>query len=243
MANRNQKKLLQDYSGLITDIHSHLLPGLDDGAQTIDESINYIIKLKKLGYKKLIITPHVILGGYNNTPEIIKETLYDLRNELIKRQIDIKLEAAAEYYLDNNFLSLIEKQEILYFGKEKYVLFESSYYDHSDLIYNAIFLLHTYGYKPVFAHPERYGYYQNDINHYIKIKEKGVYFQMNIVSLLSNYSPGSKKTAEMLIDNDMIDFLGTDLHNENYIHGITQMLNNKYIYKLIKSGKLLNNTL
>ena len=135
---------------------------------------------------------------------------------------------------------LIETEQLLCFGKEKYVLFETSFYSPTDDIYQAIFLMHTHGYKPVYAHPERYMYYHQDFYIYKELKEKGVLFQMNLVSLLNNYSPGSKKIAEQLIDHQMIDFVGTDVHNENYLIGIKQLLYNKYLYKLLNSGKLLN---
>ncbi|MFH2140900.1 MAG: CpsB/CapC family capsule biosynthesis tyrosine phosphatase [Bacteroidota bacterium] len=231
---------LKDFSVVKTDLHSHLIPGLDDGSETIGESIEIIKRLSQLGYKKLITTPHVINNSYNNSNSEIHSGLEKLKKEIIRHEIDIDINAAAEYYTDFEFLDKIQKQDLLTFGNKKYVLFETSSLSISKLLFEAIFLLHTYGYVPVLAHPERYHYFHNEFSFYHELKSKGVLFQMNIVSLLGTYSPGVKKNAEKMIKNNMIDFIGSDAHNIQYINAIESLINNKDLNRLINSGKLLN---
>jgi tyrosine-protein phosphatase YwqE len=110
-----------------TDMHSHLLPGIDDGAVDLEDSIQLILHLKEIGYKKFITTPHIFWDMYRNNNEIILEKLKLLREELFRREIDVEIEAAAEYYCDEHFEKLIEDQNLLTFGNKKYVLFEISF--------------------------------------------------------------------------------------------------------------------
>ena len=236
-------KSAADLSVLKCDIHSHFIPGIDDGAQTMDDSVALIKSFYDLGYKKVITTPHILADGYPNTPEIILSGLEKVRVALKNENIPIQIEAAAEYYIDFDFGRKIEQEKLLTFGKN-YLLFEVSYVNPPDNLEHIIFKLLTGGYKPVLAHPERYPFWAGKFEMYEKLKEKGVLLQLNINSLTGYYSPATKKTAELLIEKNMIDFLGSDCHHSGHVSLIkTKAVYQKALHKLINSGNLLNNTL
>lgn len=240
---KNAGKWLCDFSAIGTDIHSHLIPGLDDGSSTTEESLEIISQMAITGYKKMVITPHIISNSYHNTPEGILTGLADLRKKVRENNIEIELDAAAEYYLDKTFIEKIKADNILSFGNKKYVLFETQIAPFTTLLFKAVFLLQTYGYVPVLAHPERYQYLHNDLSLCKDLKSKGVLFQMNIVSLHSNYIPEARKTAEKLIEEGLVDFVGSDIHSIRYVSAIQSLKENKFLYQLLESGKLLNPTL
>ncbi len=242
LLSKKEKIVLKDFSDLVVDMHSHLIPGIDDGSKTIESSIELIRNLNKLGYKKLITTPHIMSDYFRNTPEIIHNGLTKLQLELDSLEIDVEIEAAAEYYLDFEFQKKLRNEKLLTFGAN-YVLFELSYYNPPQNLEEIIFELQTNGYKPILAHPERYSYWHNNIEIYSNLKDKGVFFQLNLNSLTGEYSPLSKKIAEKLIDMDYIEFLGTDTHNLRHIELLKNLFPNKHLNKLVGSGKLLNNTL
>jgi protein-tyrosine phosphatase len=227
----------------VLDIHSHLIPGIDDGAQSMEESVNLVIELKRLGYKKAITTPHIMTDVFNNTREIILSGLQDLKDELKKRNIDFELEAAAEYYVDEFFIEKIGKEKLLTFGKN-YILIETGFLSSTRSLKEAIFELKVNGYEPVFAHPERYSYLWgvNAKENYRVYKDMELLFQINLISLGGFYSPQAKKMTELLINENMVEFIGTDIHEQRYINAIELTLKSKYIEKLFKSN-LLNDSL
>lgn len=231
-----------DLSILGTDIHSHFIPGIDDGSKTIEESVEMITELYNLGYKKVITTPHIMGDFYKNTPEIILSGLETVRTTLKKANIPIAIEAAAEYYLDFDLERKLDEGELLTFGK-KSLLFELSYLNAPENLMHFLFKLQTMGYKPILAHPERYNFWHNDFSKYEDLVEKGVKLQLNINSLTGYYSLATKKIAEQLIDKKMISYLGTDCHHMGHINLIKNVIREPYLKKLIESGTLLNNEL
>ncbi|MBI4930747.1 MAG: hypothetical protein HY841_08295 [Bacteroidetes bacterium] len=240
-----------DLSVLKCDVHSHFIPGIDDGAQTMEDSISLIKSFHDLGYKKVITTPHILADGYPNTSEIILRGLEKVRVALKTEGIPIQIEAAAEYYIDFDFGRKIEQEKLLTFGKSapnktsgNYLLFEISFLNPPDNLEQIIFKLLTSGYKPVLAHPERYNFWHHKFEKYEQLKEKGLLFQLNINSLTGYYSYETKKVAEHLIEKNMIDFLGSDCHHSGHVNLIkTEAVYQKSLHKLIESGKLLNSTL
>src|SRR5262249_16427788 len=162
------------------------------------------------GFRKLITTPHIMSDYFKNNGAIINEGLTKLREKLSAVFIRIEIEAAAEYYLDDTFLKLLEKGDLLTFGKEKYLLLEVSYINYPENFNNMIFDIIVKGYTPVLAHPERYPYWSGKFEEYKKIKDMGVLFQLNTASLSGYYGPDIKRTAEKLAANNMVDFLGSD---------------------------------
>jgi tyrosine-protein phosphatase YwqE len=230
-----------DLSQLGVDLHSHLIPGIDDGAKTMEDSIQLILELQALGYHKIITTPHIMSDYYRNTPEIINSGLYALRAELKNRNIDIEIEAAAEYYYDEYFLELLKTDNLLTIKKE-YLLFELSYLSKPTGVDEVIFQIQTKGMKPILAHPERYPYYK--IADYTKFKKAGCLFQMNILSLTGHYGEHAKNIAMQLIDLGFIDFVATDLHHMHHIHLIKKnALKQESLLDLINFSSLKNREL
>ena len=233
--------VVYDFSSVGIDIHSHLIPGIDDGVRTIEESVEMIRNFSSLGFKKLITTPHIMSDYFKNTPEIILEGLELVRAAVKKEGINITIDAAAEYYLDENFLRKVKNKEMLYIG-DKYLLFEISYINPPDNLLGVIFEINVNDYKPLLAHPERYNYWSSKLDEYKRIKETGVLFQLNINSLTGYYGIASKKTAEWLIDENMVDFIGSDLHGARHMESLHKVINEKYFRKLMAQG-VMNNSL
>jgi protein-tyrosine phosphatase len=227
---------------LVVDMHSHLLPGLDDGAQTFDDSLAIIHELASLGYKKIVTTPHIIADTYRNSPETILPKLDELQAIMVQRNINVQISAAAEYYLDEALMSkLTGNEKLLTFGKN-YLLFETNFLNEPMFIKEFIFSATTKGYKLILAHPERYIYLQHDINKVQDLLDRGVLLQVNLISLTGYYSKEAQKLAEKLIKNGQIHFLGTDCHTIQQISIIQESLRTKSFQKAI-SLPLLNNTL
>ena len=234
----------KSFTGLLstTDLHSHLLPGIDDGVQSIQESIDVIKGFKNLGYKKLITTPHIMYDFYKNDAEIIQSKLKDVRQAINEESIEIEIGAAAEYYLDEYFLELINSDEKLLSFGSNYVLFELSFMSKPMILKEAIFNMQTKGYKPVLAHAERYLYYHKNINELTELHDTGVLLQLNLLSLSGFYSKEVKKMANKLIDLNMISFIGSDCHNANQLSFLADTLNSADMNS-VKALNLLNNNI
>ena len=228
-----------DLSQLKTDIHSHLIPGIDDGATDLENSIQLIEGLKALGYSKLITTPHIMSDFYRNTPEIIREGLGKVRAELKQRNIEIEIEAAAEYYCDTDFERSIDDRELLTLGG-KYILVEVSYLNPTDNFDSVIFKLQSRGYTPILAHPERYPYWYHSFDKYHQLHDKGVVLQLNLASVTGHYGTGPKRIAERLIDNNLITLLGTDIHKMSHHDVYQRALKEPMLHRLLDSGQLMN---
>jgi protein-tyrosine phosphatase len=236
------KSFLPDFSAVKADMHSHFIPGIDDGARTLEDSVALIRRMYELGYKKLITTPHIQHEFFRNTPEIILNGLGKVRGALKAENIPVELQAAAEYLIDDGFEEKASKGNLLTFSG-KYILVELSYFNPHPNLKTFIFNLQVDGYKVILAHPERYTYWFSDFSKYEDLKDRGVFFQVNIVSLARFYPDPVKKMAEKLIEKGMIDFVGSDMHNTNYMLALEKSLKEKSLAKLVASGKLLNNEL
>lgn len=237
---KKKEKLIKfDFSILKTDMHSHLIPNIDDGSKSIEDSLFLIKGLINLGYKNIITTPHIMSDFYKNTPEIINNGLYKLQKAIDDNNIDIKINAAAEYYIDFEFTQKIDNEQLLTFGNN-YVLIECSFVNPPQNINEVIFKLQTSGYKPILAHPERYIYWLKDLKQYEYLKDRDVLFQVNILSLIGMYSADSKHIAEYLIKNEMVDFLATDLHNDRHLKLLSNMHVKESIANKIKKHTWLN---
>jgi tyrosine-protein phosphatase YwqE len=223
-------------------MHSHLIPGIDDGSESLETSMQLIKGMVDLGYKKIITTPHIQGEFYKNTPEIILGGLEKVKRELNKNFIHVEMEAAAEYLIDEKFEEKYKNGNLLTFG-DKYLLIEFSYFNEHPNWKKYFFDLQVEGYKIILAHPERYSYWFRFPAKYEEVKDRGVLFQMNLLSLSGYYTAEVKKVAEKLIDNGMIDLIGTDMHNNIYMQWTQTARSEIYLQKLIDSGKLLNNSL
>ncbi|MBO7495451.1 MAG: hypothetical protein J6T98_02770 [Salinivirgaceae bacterium] len=228
--------------GLVCDMHSHLIPGVDDGAKTVDDSINLIKGMAGLGYKKLIITPHFMTGFYNNTPDGVGNSLKQLKAEVERQNIDIELDVAAEYYIDYDFMRDLSTKPMLTFDNKK-LLFECSFTNQHRNFDETVFEMQINGYKPVLAHPERYTYWHGATSLMNEFHDRGIQFQLNILSIIGAYSASVKKAALTLIDNGLCDFIGTDLHNKNHLAIIENAMIPASLFEKLKSSNILNNSL
>jgi len=232
-----------DYAVLQTDMHSHLLPGIDDGAQDLQASVELIRGMRELGYQKLITTPHIIWDMFKNTPAIIHEKLYGLQKAVADAGIDVELQAAAEYFLDEHVEELLKKKEPLLTLNGNKVLTEFSMAFPSLNIKDLLFDMVMNGYQPVIAHPERYVYLQKNKDFYRELKDIGCLFQLNLLSVYGYYGRSVRDLSEYLLSEDYYDLIGTDLHNINHLDALQKIGMNSHLEKLMSSDKLINKSL
>ncbi len=229
---------------LKVDMHSHLIPGIDDGSRTMEESISLIKEMQLLGYEKLITSPHIMMDFYPNNKKIIAEGLKNLREAVKKENISIQIDAIAEYLIDESFVKILKKEGLISFGERTYVLVELSCFQPFPKLNEVLFELQSQGFSIILAHPERYLYWLNDFEKFTQLKDKEIYFQINMSSLSGYYGFPVKRLAEKFSENNMIEFLGSDLHNHIYLKDIkNNVLYLKSLEKLLNSGKILNATL
>ena len=224
---------------LETDMHSHLIPGVDDGVGDMETAVELVRELKALGYRKLITTPHVMSDVYRNSPGIILSGLEKLRQAVADAGIEIRIEAAAEYMADDGLAEMLLNRDLMTVG-DRFVLIELPYYRAPDHLGTLLFDLQVAGYKPILAHPERYGYWHQQFKKLEDLKGREVFFQLNMISLSGYYSHPTKRIAEKLIDAGMIDFLGTDLHNFQSLALLEKTLKEPALERAMTSGKLKN---
>jgi len=229
-------------SELKTDLHSHLIPGIDDGAKDIEHSIKLIKGIKSLGYQKIITTPHTMSDYYKNTPEIILKGLQTVKSKIKELNIEIEIEASSEYFLDHHFMRLIEQDRLLPIAGE-YILFELSFMSEPKLLGEAIFQLQLKGFKPILAHVERYTYWHQNYGKFQELKDKGVFFQLNINALAGVYGESTKLAAEHMIDANHYEFIGSDCHHEGHLELMKKSIQLPKLHQIIESNKLLNSTL
>lgn len=227
---------------LKVDLHSHFIPGIDDGSQSMEESLSLLKGMEALGYEKVITTPHIIFDLYRNTPQIIKEGLVSLREAAKAEGIKLEIEAAAEYYLDEGFYDHLHSDEVMSING-KYLLFETSYAAKPLQIEDMIFEISASGYIPLMAHPERYRYVSDPLKEYGRFKELGVLFQLDLNSLGGHYGRDAKKKAEILSDNGMIDFLGSDVHHLKQTKFLDDVFMSENYTKVWENNTILNHTL
>lgn len=225
-------------------MHSHLIPGIDDGSKDMETSIRLIRGLMDLGYKKIITTPHINADIYPNTPEIIRTGLAAVRQELERQQMDVELHAAAEYLMDDRFYEMLTQGQPLLTLRDNLLLVELSFIVPNINLKELLFELQLKGYQPVLAHPERYLYFGANKTWYDELRESGCLFQLNLLSLRGYYGPDSQALANWLIKKKYVDLLGTDMHHERHL----EMLGSspklfKVVHELLDGGTIKNSGL
>ncbi|HVW59088.1 MAG TPA: CpsB/CapC family capsule biosynthesis tyrosine phosphatase [Puia sp.] len=228
---------------LSCDMHSHLIPGIDDGARDLEDSLRLIRGLADLGYRKLITTPHVLVDYYPNTPTTIGNGYEIVQAELKKQDIGVEFHAAAEYLLDDHFINLLETDQPLLTLKDKMVLVELSFAVPAINLKEILFLVQLKGYQPVLAHPERYLYFGASKGWYEQLKDAGCLFQLNLLSLKGYYGKGSLELAQYLIKKKYVDLLGTDLHHQKHLENLRSTRISDAVKKLLDTGLIRNATL
>jgi protein-tyrosine phosphatase len=227
---------------LTVDLHSHLLPQLDDGVKDLEEAETIIQHFHRLGYRKMITTPHIMHDVYRNTPSAIQAQRDVLRAHLASKKIAVEIEAAAEYYLDEMLMRMLETgQPLLTIGKN-HLLFETNFITEPFNLKEFIFLASTKGYKLILAHPERYLYLHDNLARAEDLLNRGVLFQLNISSITGYYSKPVRQMAMKLIDRGWVHLLGSDCHHLNHAKVVEKTMSTKYFRKAL-SLPLLNNTL
>lgn len=224
-------------------MHSHLLPGLDDGSQNVEDSISYIKDLYTLGYRKFICTPHIISDLYPNSRQTIEPAYQLLKQRLVEEGVPVEILFSAEFMVNIDFEDVISQNQLLPFGKEKYLLIEMSYLAPSPNIKDVVFELIMKGYQPILAHPERYSYYHHNIELIEEFRESGCLLQLNLLSLTGYYGKGVKRVADHLIKQKMVSFAGTDLHHERHLALLQKLTTDKKIMEQLQEIKWKNNSL
>lgn len=227
---------------LQTDLHSHLIPEIDDGVKTWDESLTIVKELHKLGYTKLITTPHIISNYYPNTPDLIRSQVETLNQKVTDAGIPVEIEAGAEYFVDDHFLDQVKnKKDLLTFG-DRYILLETAFMNKPIFLEEAIFDLQAMGMKPILAHPERYAYFHSNNDSLDHLIETGVLLQININSLSGYYSKAAKRLASELLEKKAIHLLGSDIHNEKHLRQLQKTIKSN-LFQACRQLDLLNSSL
>ncbi len=200
-----------------TDIHCHLTPGVDDGSQSVEKSVDLMKHMQQWGITRIIPTPHVTEDTYENTPAIIAPAYRALVAGAADAGVDIELlPPSGEYRLDNFFIEQLGKGDVKPL-RDSYLLVENSFSVEPWGIDNTLYMLTLRGFRPVLAHPERYVYYHKHLDRYRQLHDSGVLFQCNLMSLGGYYGKDVKFVANKLLEENLIDFLGTDLHGMRHV--------------------------
>lgn len=232
---------------LAVDVNAHVLPGLDHGADTEAEGLRLLIRFQELGYRKVISTPHVMQRYYPVTPERVQVQLERMRFLAFQRGLYIRLDAAAQYYFDEHFLTKLRQRESLLClmprqGDVRYLLFETSLVAKPSELWEAVGLMTRQGYSPVMAHPERCLYLQKNFDLVRRLHEHNVLFQVNVNSLSGFYSRNAQRLAEQLVEEKLVAFLGSDGHRLDQLDALEAAADLPHYRQAVAMG-LLNNTL
>lgn len=222
------KDLLSDN---YVDIHSHLLPGIDDGAKTIAETLKLAKAFAEFGISQFVTTPHIKHHFWENSAQTIIANQNETAILLDESDIKIPFCAAAEYFMDDWFENHFKTEKLLTI-KDNYVLVEISYISPPAQLHKTLFDLQVAGYIPILAHPERYLYFHKNFTEYEKLKKSGCLFQLNLLAVVGYYGTGVTKISEELLKKGMYDFVGSDVHHHNHIREFGKKVNVKSIAAL-----------
>lgn len=221
-------------------MHSHLLPGIDDGAPDIETSLHLIRGMMDLGYTKLITTPHVMWDMYQNTRETILARLAELKNAVYASGLNVTIHAAAEYFLDEHVEDLLKKGSPLLTVSGKMVLTEFSMAYPPQGLKDILFEMQMQGYQPIIAHPERYVYLERNRAFYDELKNIGCLFQLNVLSLTNYYGKAVNELTQYLVKKGYYDMVGTDLHGHRHLEALHNPVLTTQLKKLMDTGKIRN---
>lgn len=228
-----KKTYLVDLLEGFIDIHNHILPGIDDGAQTVEDSKKLLKTFAEFGVHSFIATPHIMHNYHDNNPATIKTALAYLQNELTQDGLDqIKIVASAEHMIDDNFEAILSKKQVMPMGRD-HLLVEMSYLQPPINFDTAIEAITHNRFFPVLAHPERYNFLHNRFRRYAEFKQQGMQFQLNMLSLGDYYGKEVSKVAIKLLEEGMIDFIGSDAHNMDHLRALKKVTLSKKMVELI----------
>lgn len=229
-----------DLSALGADMHSHLIPGIDDGSPDLETSLGLIRGLAGLGYRKIITTPHIMGELYPNNADNILRGMKLVQEALTRENIGIEFSAAAEYMLDDHFSTILENEEPLLTISGKMVLVEFSFVSAPMGFKEKIFSLQIRGYQPILAHPERYGYFLSNRKIYDELRQMGCLFQLNLLSLIGYYGKPAREVAHFLLKKGYVSLLGTDLHHQKHLGQLYHPELTIQVARIMQNDNLLN---
>jgi tyrosine-protein phosphatase YwqE len=225
------------------DMHSHIVPGIDDGSPNVETSLLLVRGLYDLGIRTCIATPHIIGDLYRNTDETIEPALAKLQQACKDAALPMQIAAAAEYMLDDYFMELLKSQKPLRTLHKNLLLTELPYTSEPVNLQEMLFHIITEGYQPVLAHPERYFYFHHNFEEYKWLKDLGFILQVNLLSLTGYYGKNVARAARYMLDEGLAGFVGTDLHHGRHLSAFQSSENQKLFNKYVKDSVLLNNEL
>lgn len=221
---KKKQRLFEGFS----DIHNHILPGIDDGSKSVDQSLEMLNIYANLGIQKLITTPHIYKDLYPNTQHNI-QTAYTILREASKNHSVEIIGYAAEYMVDEFFMNEINTETALLTCFKNYVLIEIPFFGDLRRLNEVIFIMLNKGYLPILAHPERYTALQT-IKDIENLKQKGIHMQLNALSLIGFYGPEIQKKASQWLQKGLYDLIGTDAHNKHQLNKLNKIHLNKKEY-------------
>lgn len=204
------------------DIHSHLIPNVDDGAKSPEETIELIKEAREAGITDIILTPHYIINSYEQNAEtliLLKDKLQQIINS---ENINVNLHIGMEVYITDNLVEILKQNKILTLAGSKYLLMELPLNTNVQYLDMVIFRLIENNIIPIIAHPERYKFVQEDPSKVRELIDSGCLIQSNIGSILGIYGKKAKKTIKYLLKNDLINFIATDTHRKNTIYPLLE---------------------
>lgn len=209
-----------------TDIHCHVLPGIDDGSADVATSVELVERMQQWGIERIFASPHVTYATFPNTAETVGAARTELQQALDAAGNSLKLANSAEYRIDDLFLECLEAGNLMTLPGNV-LLIENSFMQEPWNLDQLIFDLQVKGYRPILVHPERYSYYYSRKDRYAALRNTGVMFQINLLSLAGYYGKQEKRIAEMLIENQLVSYIGTDLHGHSHADAIDSYLASK----------------
>ncbi len=216
------------------DIHSHLLPGIDDGSKSVEETVSLMTQMNGLGINHFITTPHIFTNVWDNTEAVITKKLGDTKLELKPQNCYNTFEAGAEYMIDSFFMKRLETEKLLTL-KDNYLLIEMSYLNPPIQLFEILFEIQLAGYKPILAHPERYLFYHKNYKEFHKLKNSGCLFQLNLLATVGYYGKNIELITEKLLHDNFYDFVGSDTHHQKHLDAFQQKVNVKSLPQLEKA--------
>jgi len=226
-----------------TDVHCHILPGVDHGSQNVEQSIEMLRAERDMGITRVILTSHVTAETFENTPDTLRPA-FEILKQAVAETEDIshmKLYLSAEYRMDEFW----DKQYTL--GNQiampgNYILMENSFHQELLGLDELLFDLKVKGYKPILAHPERYFYYAQRKQRLEQLHNTGTKFQVNLLSLAGYFGQHCRETALWLVKHGMVDMLGSDMHGMEHVKVIQDYINSKEWRKLVPQiqGHIIN---
>lgn len=241
-SSKNNSNMQGDLEFLQIDMHNHILPGIDDGSKSLEDSVILIDGLSNLGIKNFICTPHVMDLVHPNNEKTISDSFNKLQQHLKKINNPATISFSAEYMIDDGLNTLINSNKLIPMPNN-YVLIEMSYLSESKALFKTIMDIQSLGYKPILAHPERYNYYHTNFNIYKQIKDAGCALQLNLLSISSYYGISVKTSALALIKSGMYDFVGSDIHHEKHLNALNEIVKKYPIEKLLNTCTIKNSEL